>query len=339
MSSFGLSGIFSGIDSDVLINRALGINSARLTQLTSKKAKLESEQSALKDIESTYRMLRDLADSLNEVNSLRRVTAATSDSGVAYAAMSAGATEGVYSIEVNRLASSEKEVHSGVTPTEAWTHITEVATADTEFLSADEISDAAGDSYQFLFQFGGEAQVTVDLSGYDATGITLNELVSEINTAAGYTAASAVDSGSGYKLRIQAQNAGGGNDLVITDSNSVALLDSTGDFSQTVDGDVGGDALVGAGNLVYTYNGVTRTITATADTSLSDLAALINNDNDNPGVTASIMRYDDPTGGEYHLVLTGANSGGDYGITVEAATTLAGFDAAEWTQTQSAQNS
>lgn len=98
---------------------------------------------------------------------------------------------------------------------------------------------------------------------------------------------------------------------------------------------------LGGGAFVYTYNGEQRTITLNADATLEDLRDRINSDSANPGVIASILEYDDGAGGVYHLVLSGKDTGSDYGITVDAGTTLAGFDEAggNWTVTQAAQDS
>jgi flagellar hook-associated protein 2 len=79
--------------------------------------------------------------------------------------------------------------------------------------------------------------------------------------------------------------------------------------------------LVGAGKFIYSYNHKETTITTTATTTLQDLANLINNDPENPGVTASILKYDDGNGGVYHLVLGGNNSGADYDISINASNT------------------
>lgn len=100
------------------------------------------------------------------------------------------------------------------------------------------------------------------------------------------------------------------------------------------------DALGAAGQLVYTYDGTTRTIQTTDTTSLEDLVDLINNDSGNPGVVASVLQYDSGDGLAYHLVLGGRQTGADHTITIEAGTTLAGFDEAggNWTVTQTARN-
>ena len=108
------------------------------------------------------------------------------------------------------------------------------------------------------------------------------------------------------------------------------------------------DTKVGAGSFTYQYNGTTRTVQTTADTTLQGLTDLINNDAGNPGVSANILQYDpDGTGTQgYHLVLNGNDSGADYAIhMVDAQTTLNGtggtvdFRQASFTTTQNAQNS
>jgi len=74
---------------------------------------------------------------------------------------------------------------------------------------------------------------------------------------------------------------------------------------------------VGAGTFIYSYNGKETVITTTSTTTLEDLAGLINNDADNPGVTASLLYYDDA----YHMVLNGNDAGSDYAVSVNAAST------------------
>ncbi|HPS56077.1 MAG TPA: flagellar cap protein FliD N-terminal domain-containing protein, partial [Sedimentisphaerales bacterium] len=76
---------------------------------------------------------------------------------------------------------------------------------------------------------------------------------------------------------------------------------------------------VGAGTFIYSYNHHETSITTTADTTLEDLVGLINNSADNPGVTASLLVYDD----NYHLVLSGNDAGSDYEIKINNSTTEA----------------
>ncbi len=75
--------------------------------------------------------------------------------------------------------------------------------------------------------------------------------------------------------------------------------------------------LVGEGSFIYSYNHKEVTITTTADTTLEELAGLINNDANNPGITATLLHYNNA----YHLVLNGNDAGSDYEISVNASNT------------------
>jgi flagellar capping protein FliD len=74
---------------------------------------------------------------------------------------------------------------------------------------------------------------------------------------------------------------------------------------------------VGAGTFIYSYGDEETVITTTAETTLEDLVGLINNDADNPGVTANLLYHNN----SYHLVLNGNDPGSDHQITVRAANT------------------
>ncbi len=74
---------------------------------------------------------------------------------------------------------------------------------------------------------------------------------------------------------------------------------------------------VGEGVFIYSYNNREVTITTTADTTLEAFAGLINNDANNPGVTASLLHHN----GAYHLVLNGNDAGSDYEIFINASNT------------------
>jgi len=77
------------------------------------------------------------------------------------------------------------------------------------------------------------------------------------------------------------------------------------------------DDFVGEGMFIYSYNHKETSITTTATTTLEELVGLINNDPNNPGVTASLLHYNDA----YHLVLNGNDAGTDYRIFINASST------------------
>lgn len=72
-----------------------------------------------------------------------------------------------------------------------------------------------------------------------------------------------------------------------------------------------------AGTFIYSYNHKETILTTTATTTLQDLVGLINNDPNNPGVTATLLYYNDA----YHLVLNGNDPGSDFQISVNSSNT------------------
>ena len=74
---------------------------------------------------------------------------------------------------------------------------------------------------------------------------------------------------------------------------------------------------VGEGTFIYSYNNKETSITTTETTTLEELVNLINNDANNPGITASMLYYNKA----YHLVLNGNDAGTDYRISVNSGST------------------
>ncbi len=73
---------------------------------------------------------------------------------------------------------------------------------------------------------------------------------------------------------------------------------------------------VASENFIISYDHEEMVVPITDETTLDDLVGLINNSSDNPGITASILKYDAGTNQEYHLVLSGQKSGSDYQIKI-----------------------
>ncbi len=75
---------------------------------------------------------------------------------------------------------------------------------------------------------------------------------------------------------------------------------------------------VGGGTFILSYNHKEFSIqTIENDTTVQDLVGLINNDPDNPGVTAGLLYQD----GTYHLMLTGNETGADNVISINSSNT------------------
>ncbi len=213
--SLALPGVFSQIDTTALIEATLQAEAVPLNGLTDRQAVYEKKKQAITDLQTRFGQLFSALGGLDEASALRSVSASSSDKSIVSVSSGAGATEGLHTVEVNRLASAERRVHAG-------------------------------------------------------------------------------------------------------------LAEKT--------------TVVGEGTFTYEYDGVQRTLLTSAETTLEDLVSMINNDADNPGVNASLLEYDDGSGQAWHMVLSGADSGGDFGINVITTDVnhLAAFDDASFTTTQTA---
>ncbi len=149
------------------------------------------------------------------------------------------------------------------------------------------------------------------LSSLETKLNTLKGAVTDLSDADDLRAFETVSSDSDIMTAEASDNAFEGNHTVVIDqlANAERWVHTTGtEYAEDY---------IGAGTFVYTYNHQEVVVTTTAETTLEEFAALINNDANNPGVTANLLHYNDA----YHLVLNGNDAGSDYEIGVNASNT------------------
>ncbi|MCK4378048.1 MAG: flagellar filament capping protein FliD [Deltaproteobacteria bacterium] len=76
-----------------------------------------------------------------------------------------------------------------------------------------------------------------------------------------------------------------------------------------------------AGNFTYTIDDQQTTVAVTANMTLEQLMNAINDDEDNPGVTASIMDDGSGTNSAFHLVLVSKETGEENAVTIDTNNT------------------
>lgn len=159
--------------------------------------------------------------------------------------------------------------------------------------------------------------------GFEEETTALNELRAKVNALnLAVTAISNADSIEVYKANTNdadvldvavSENAAEGSHSILINqlATTETWIQDISTFDYKTD-------YVGGGTFIYSYNHQERQITAVAnETTLEDMVGLINNDEENPGVTASLLYQ----GGKYHLMLSGQNTGQDYEISVNASST------------------
>ena len=140
---------------------------------------------------------------------------------------------------------------------------------------------------------------------------TLKSAAAALSDAGELRAYSTTSSDTDILTAESSNNAFEGNHTVVVDqlANAERWVHSTGAKYA--------EDYVGEGTFIYTYNHQEITINTTAETTLEEFVGLINNDADNPGLTANLLYYNDG----YHLVLNGNDAGSDYEIAVNASNT------------------
>ncbi len=173
------------------------------------------------------------------------------------------------------------------------------------------------------------------LSAYDELRSLLTDLQSSVqamDTPDELRSYSATSSGTSVTAAVSSGATPGGHSVLVNQLAAAEVETHAGvEDSSTVVNDTGA-----AATFAYTYGGTATSINVADGATLEDLAGLINNDPNNPGVTASIL--DDGTGSatSHHLVLRGSKLGAANTIAVDPSSTLAGFADTDFTEVQSA---
>ncbi len=165
---------------------------------------------------------------------------------------------------------------------EVWTHSTYKASADNLYIADTDITDTTDDLLDFLFSAGGDS-TEVDIGSYAASGITLNELVSAINTGAGYAMADAyLDTEyNAYRLRISSSTAGDSTLTFSAAGAAISQLDGTagnwiGDAASTDGSDASGTATLNSATNAEAALAVVTTAIGTKDSYRAQLGYWMN---------------------------------------------------------------
>ncbi|MCG8616606.1 MAG: flagellar filament capping protein FliD, partial [Desulfobacterales bacterium] len=234
-------------------------------------------------------------------------TTTVSDTEVATASAADGTDTGSYQMDVNRLASSSAYISEGFS-SETDTVYVPTSQESTDGFSDTDIVLAEGETLEISYGPEDDPE-TFTITG-TAGGMTAVELADAINADTAnqddegnslVTASTYIDDEDGTThIRIEATDGGTGEDsrVSVTGSDDVTGFSApTMEFSFKLgDGDL-------------------YTISVPAESTLEDLAERINEDEDNPGVSVSVI--DTGTGDNpYQLMLEADDSGEDNRITV-----------------------
>lgn len=113
ISSLGLSGLASGVDTSAIVDQLMAIDRQSTTRLTYRQSNVTGLQNSLKAIASKLSALKDAATALSSDSTWKQTqTAASSDPARVAVALTGGAGIGGHTIQVSRLASAMQRGYS-----------------------------------------------------------------------------------------------------------------------------------------------------------------------------------------------------------------------------------
>lgn len=247
-SGVSFQGLASGLNTDSIVKAILASQQQQITNLQNQQAAIVQRESIYNTIQADLTALQTAANSLTGTNNVfDGRTATSSNSNLATASASSGATPGVYSFKVNSLAQAQEIASQG-------------------FDSANSLITQGS----FQFQVGSGAVQTVTIN---TTNDTLQGLANAINALNAGVTASVVNDGSssqGYHLMLASNKSGTANAITITNNLGAsgggalkpefnatyigaAVTGSNYSGTSTPTSNAGSGGFTGSGNNTYTF--------------------------------------------------------------------------------------
>ncbi|MBU0676265.1 MAG: flagellar filament capping protein FliD [Proteobacteria bacterium] len=296
-------GIGSGLQLRDILDQLRQVDEQKILMKQESIAELNVQLSEFSVVGSKLLSMKSSALNLSLSSTFLNREITSSSESVITATVSSGIEEQTVNVTVDRLASKSSWLSAGASASTAIVAVPTSVETTTGVVDPDiEIVMQTGE--EMTIDFGGSQTFTVTAAG----DLTMNQLVTEINdhldnqdsggpgTNQRFVWAETYDVAGETFLKISSDIAGGfgeDNRVAITeDLTQLDFADSTQSFQYEFN--------TGADLQVVTLN-------VAADTTMAELVDLINNDVDNPGITASII--DDGGISPYRLLLKSDDTG------------------------------
>lgn len=295
-------GIGSSLDLQGILDSLKKADEQTITAKKNEKTNLEATKKEFNTINAKLLAMKSDALALSLSSNFLDRSISVSSSTVLSATVADGTNPGAYSATVNRLTTTSSFKSTGKAATTNSVNVPTIQKSANGFADTSSAVVLAENEDMTITYGYGTNRKTITITG-GSGGSSLNDIVTLIandsenknGTTTYLTASTYQDATTGkYHLKIAPTSGGTGEDnrvMVTIPPASTGFSADAATFSYTL----GNSSVI--------------SLSVTADTSLSDLVTQINNDENNPGVTASIINTgsgDNP----YELLLT-ANSAGE----------------------------
>ncbi|MFZ5571695.1 MAG: flagellar filament capping protein FliD [Thermodesulfobacteriota bacterium] len=300
-------GVGSGFELQKMLEEFRAIDEIPITGMKDEITAIKERLTKYDEIKAKLLEIKAHALTLSLESNFIERNVAVSDEEIVSATAIQGSTLTSTTLEVTRLASRSSWQTAGVATADTSVYIPTVQNSTQGFDDPDQAAAVTENGLLILTYGSGETQKTIGV-GLTA-GMTLDQMAAAVNTdsensdgAGGtlLTAATFQGEDGQYYLRLAATAAGS------SEANRVGIAESPEEFSFEAP-KVAFSIQVGSADPVI--------IEVAADTTFNELAAQINEDGNNPGVTAGVIN--DGTGATpYRLVITAGATGEDSRIQI-----------------------
>jgi len=343
MGELRLPGLYTGIDTATLISQLMALERRTLNTCEQRQSVWNQRKEALSSLEGKLDALRSTVSDLSDAGKLRAFATVSSDTDVLTAEASHNAFEGNHTVVVNQLANAERWVH----------------TAGKEY--AEDYVGAG----TFIYSYNRRESVittTADTTLEDLVGLINNDAKNPGVTAnllyyndAYHLMLNGNDAGSDYEISINASNTEvwqSASPFTIGSENA-ALADKIIDLDQ-FEGTLAGDEYITISGVRHDGTVVSQNLAVNENTKLSHVIGEINDAFEGTATATLVngqIRLTDHTSGTSQMQLSLAYNVGSGSTTLDIAAigqstqggsvtgNLAGFASADFTETQSAQDS
>lgn len=226
------AGIGSNLDVNGIVSQLMTIESRPLTQLATKEASYQAKLSGYGSLKGVLASFQSALSGLNDLAKFQKVTATAADTSILTGSATSIAAPGTYSLEVNKLAQSQKLVAAGQSSTTAsignGTITIDFGSISGGTLTPYDATTSTGGTYTGAsFSSSGSGVKTITIDG---TNNSLSGIRDAINNAKiGVTAAIVNDGGtSPYRLTLSTEGVGKTNSMKISVAGDTALSDLLG---------------------------------------------------------------------------------------------------------------
>jgi flagellar hook-associated protein 2 len=109
-----MSGLTSGVDTAAIVKQLVAVEQQSVTRLQTRQAAIQDKNSAFTTLESRIASLKTAVEDIRYASDLRAYKVSSSDASIVTATAASNASEGTHEIVINRLASAERKVQSGL---------------------------------------------------------------------------------------------------------------------------------------------------------------------------------------------------------------------------------